>query len=89
METTITLTATEALALSYVAADPQDYVKSAMAVSIKRAEDEIVQLTVAHCLDNGIAVPATRDAIVAAAFDLGVVKTAEARNAEALAQQGL
>jgi len=39
METTITLTATEALALSYVAADPQDYVKSAMAVSIKRAED--------------------------------------------------
>ena len=85
METTITLTSTEALALSFVAADPQDYVKSAMSVSIKRAADEIVQLTVQHCLDNGIQVPATREAIVQYAFDNAIVKTAAQRNAEAQA----
>jgi hypothetical protein len=36
-----------------------------------------------HCNDNEIAMAVGKDAQVAQAFTLGVVKTAEARNAEA------
>lgn len=86
METTITLTSTEALALSYVASDPEDYVKSAMSVAIKRAEEEIVQLTVQHCLTHGFQIPATRELIVAYAFKNALVKTAAERELEAVNQ---
>jgi len=50
------------------------------------ANDEIVALTVKHCLDNGIQVPTTREAVVAYAFDNALVKTAAQRNAEAQAE---
>jgi hypothetical protein len=42
-------------------------------------------MTVAYCLDNGVQVPATREEIVAYAFDNSIVKTAAVRNAEAAA----
>jgi hypothetical protein len=40
-------------------------------------------MTVQHCLDNGSQVPATREEVVAYAFDNDIVKTAAVRNAEA------
>lgn len=83
---TITLTDTQYKGLQYAAADPQDWADNAVTERARIANDEIVQMTVAHCLDNGIQVPTTREAIVAYAFDNGIVKTAAQRNEEAAAE---
>ena len=80
---TVTLTDTQDLGLQYAALSPQDWITNAVTERARIAADEIVQLTVQHCLDNGEAIPLTREAIVAHAFDHGVVKTAAQRNAEA------
>ena len=80
---TITLTDTQFKGLEYVALSPQDWAENAVTERCRIANDEIVQLTVTHCLDNGIQVPATREAIVAYAFDNDVVNTAANRQAEA------
>ena len=80
---TITLTNTQYKGLEYAAASPQDWAENAVTERCRIANDEIVQMTVAHCLDNGIQVPTTREAIVAYAFDNGIVKTAAQRNEEA------
>ena len=82
---TITLTDTQYKGLEYAAASPQDWAENAVTERARIANDEIVQMTVAHCLDNGIQVPTTREAIVAYAFDNGIVKTAAQRNADAAA----
>ena len=83
---TITLTDTQYKGLEYAAASPQDWAENAVTERCRIANDEIVQMTVAHCLDNGTQVPTTREAIVAYAFDNGIVKTAAQRNAEAQAE---
>tara|TARA_R110002167_G_scaffold106207_3_gene272657 strand:+ start:681 stop:947 length:267 start_codon:yes stop_codon:yes gene_type:complete len=80
---TITLTDTQYKGLEYAALSPQDWADNAVTERCRIANDEIVQLTVQHCLDNGIQVPATREAIVAYAFDNDVVNTAANRQAEA------
>jgi hypothetical protein len=82
---TIELTDTQYKGLEYAALSPQEWAENAVTERARVANDEIVQLTVQHCLDNGIQVPATRELIVAYAFDNDVVKTAAVRNAEALA----
>ena len=84
---TIELTDTQYKGLEYVALSPSDWAENAVTERCRIANDEIVQLTVQHCLDNGIQVPATREAIVTYAFDNDVVKTAAARNAEAQAAE--
>ena len=83
MNITITLTPTQYKGLQYAALSPEDWATNAVTERARIANDEIVQLTVAHCLDNGVQVPATREEIVAYAFANGVVKTAEERQAEA------
>ena len=83
---TITLTDTQYKGLEYAAASPQDWAENAVTERCRIANDEIVQMTVSHCLDNGIQVPTTREAIVAYAFDNGIVKTAAQRNEEAQAE---
>ena len=83
---TITLTETQYKGLEYAALSPQDWAENAVIERARIANDEIVNLTVQHCLDNGIQVPATREEIVAYAFDNGVVKTAAVRQAEADAE---
>lgn len=80
---TVTLTETQYKGLQYVAADPQEWTENAVTERCRIANDEIVQLTVAYCLDNGVQIPATREEIVAYAFDNGIVKTAAQRNEEA------
>ena len=82
---TIALTDTQYKGLEYAALSPEDWAINAVTERCRIANDEIVQLTVQHCLDNGIQVPATRDAIVQYAFDNAIVKTAAQRNAEAQA----
>ena len=84
---TITLTDTQYKGLEYAALSPQDWAENAVTERCRIANDEIVDLTVKHCLDNGIQVPATREAIVQYAFDNDIVKTATVRQAEAEAAE--
>jgi len=79
---TIELTDTQYKGLQYAAADPQDWAENAITERARIANDEIVKITVDYCLDNGIAVPATREEIVAYAFDNDVVKTGAQRETE-------
>jgi len=85
---TIELTDTQYKGLEYVALSPEDWSENAVTERCRIANDEIVNITVQHCLDNGIQVPATREEIVAYAFDNDVVKTVAVRNAEAEAELG-
>ena len=82
MDITITLTETQYKGLQYVSASPQEWAENAVTNRARIATDEIVNIVVQHCLDNGIQVPATREEIVAYGFDNDIVKTAEQRNAE-------
>ena len=86
MNYTITLTAAEDAALSYVAFSQDDWVQNAVHERCRIAVDEIVALTVQKCLDTGVQLPGTKDDIVALAFERGWVKTAAQRQAEAEAE---
>ena len=81
----IELTDTQFKGLEYAALSPSDWAENAVTERCRIANDEIVDITVKHCLDNGIQVPATRELIVDYAFDNDIVKTAAVRNAEAQA----
>lgn len=80
---TVTLTDTQYKGLEYAALSPQEWADNALTNRARIANDEIVNLTVEYCLDNGVQVPATREEIVAYAFANDVVKTAVERQAEA------
>ena len=80
---TVTLTDTENKALEYAAVSVQDWADNALTNRARIAKDEIIALLVAHCNANGISIATGEDAQVTQAFDLEVVKTAAARNAEA------
>ena len=80
---TITLTEIQYKGLEYAALSPEEWAINAVTERCRIANDEIVQLTVQHCLDNGEAIPLTREAIVTHAFEHGVVKTSVERQAEA------
>ena len=82
-EIKVTLTDTELKCLEYAAASPQDWADNALTNRARIAKDEIIALLVAHCNANSVALAVGEDAQVAQAFELGVVKTAAARNAEA------
>jgi len=83
---TITLTDTQYKGLEYAAFSPQEWAENAITNRARIANDEVVDIVVKHCLDNGIQVPATREDIVAYGFDNGIVKTAAVRQAEAEAE---
>jgi hypothetical protein len=84
---TVTLTDTQYKGLEYAALSPQEWADNALTNRARIANDEIVNLTVEYCLDNGVQVPATREEIIAYAFANDVVKTAAERQAEAEAAQ--
>ena len=80
---TITLTDTQYKGLEYAALSPQEWADNVITERCRIANNEIVDITVKHCLDNGVQVPATREAVVAYAFDNDIIKTAAERQAEA------
>lgn len=80
---TIELTDTQYKGLEYAAMSPEEWAINAVTERCRIANDEIVQLTVQHCLDNGEAIPLTREDIVAYAFANDIVATAAERQAEA------
>ena len=81
---TVTITATEQKCMEYVAADVQDWADNALTNRARIAKDEIIALLVAHCNANDVAIATGEDAQITQAYELEVVKTAAARNAEAL-----
>ena len=84
---TIELTDTQYKGLQYAAVSPEDWAENAVTNRARIANDEIVDITVKYCLDNGVQVPSTREDIVAYAFENEIVKTAQQRNEEAQAAQ--
>jgi len=80
---TITLTDTQYKGLQYAAADPQDWADNAVTDRARVANDEIILMYTNRALDEGVAIPATRELIVADAFTRGWAKTAAQVNAEA------
>lgn len=82
---TIEVTDTELKCMEYCAASPQDWADNAVTNRARIAGDEIVAAIIAHCNENSIALAVGRDAQIAQAFELEVVKTAVQRNEEALA----
>jgi len=79
---TVSLTDTENKCLEYATADVQDWADNALANRARIAKDEIISALVAHCNANDIAIATGEDAQVTQAYDLEVVKTAAAKNAE-------
>ena len=80
---TITLTDTQYKGLQYAALDPQDWADNAVTNRARIANDEIISMYTNRALDEGVAIPATRELIVADAFTRGWAKTAAQRNTEA------
>jgi len=58
---TIELTDTQYKGLEYAALSPEDWAENAVTERCRIANDEIVDITVKHCLDNGEQIPATRE----------------------------
>ena len=83
---TITLTEAQEKALSCVALSPQEWAENAVYNQCRMAIDEIYNSEVARMIDDPsiTSIPADKDAVVLAAD----VKSAEQRDAEALAAMG-
>ena len=82
---TITLTDTQYKGLEYCALDPQEWADNALTNRARIANEEIIQMYTTRALDEGVAIPATRELIVADAFTRGWAKTAAEQSAEAQA----
>ena len=87
MDYKITLTDTEDKALSYASLSQQDWIDNAVHNRCRIAIDEIVKIYTERALDEGVQIPATREAIVDDAFARGWVKTGKQRNEEAQSNQ--
>ena len=87
MDYTITITDTQKKGLEYVAADVDEWVTNAATARASVAIKEIIELNTAHCNANSIAIAVGEDAQVQQAYDLGIIKTAAQRNAEASASK--
>ena len=80
---TVTLTDTELKGLEYCALDPQEWADNALTNRARIANEEIIQMYTTRALDEGVAIPATRELIVADAFTKGWAQTAAEVNAAA------
>lgn len=82
VDITVSLTDTENKCLEYAAASVQEWADNALQNRARIAKEEIIKLNTEHCNKNTIAIAVGEDAQITQAYDLGVVKTAAARNAE-------
>ena len=73
---TITLTDTQLKGLEYCAVSTQEWADNILTNRARIANDEIVQMYTTRALDEGVAIPATRELIVSDAFTRGWAKTA-------------
>ena len=77
----IEITEAEQKALEYVAVSVQDWVDNAATDRARIAIDEIVSLYTTRALDEGVAIPATREQIITDAYARGWIDTAANRAA--------
>lgn len=70
---TITLTDAEDKAFSYVAYSQQEWIDNAVHERCRLAIEDIVKITVEKCLETGVQIPSTKDAMVELAFAEGWV----------------
>ena len=82
MDYTTTLTDTEKKSMEYITLDVKEWIANAAKNRARIAKQEIIALNTAHCNANSIAIAVGEDAQVAQAYSLGVIKTAEQREAE-------
>ena len=80
---TVSLTDTQKKAMEYLVINPQEFLDNFAHETARKSADEIIAMYTTRALDEGVAIPATRELIVADAFTRGWAKTAEQRNAEA------
>ena len=80
---TVNITDTEEKALNYVCVDITTFTENFIKNRARKAKEEIVDLNMKHCNENGIAIGVGVTAQIDQAFSLGVVKTAEQRNIDA------
>lgn len=83
MQHTVTLTATQAKAMSHITESVSDYIQNFASNRGDAAINDISQAVIRHCFANGIDLPATQDAMIDFAFDTGLAKTAEQIRIEA------
>ena len=67
--------------LDYVMVGIQTWIDNAVATQIRISQQEIIKLNMEHCNANGISIGVGVTAQVEQAYTLGIVTTAEARNA--------
>jgi hypothetical protein len=80
---TIEYTETEDLAMHWAALSADEWIQNAAHERARIAIEEIVKIAVEKFLESGQTIPGSREAIVAAAFANGWVKSAADRNVEA------
>jgi len=80
---TVTLTDTQLKGMQYAAYSPQEWCDNAITNRADEAVKRIVDTVVQHCMDNDIAIPSTREAIVTYGFDNDIVMTGVDRAAAA------
>ena len=78
----IEITETEFKAMQYIALSVQEWTSNAVTERARVALDDIVDLTVKKCLELGIQIPSSKEAMVDLAYEQEWIKTAEQRNAE-------
>jgi len=88
MTKTITTEISDAMykALESAALDPAEWAKSAIELRCREAYNEIYRTTVDRYLEEGIAIPSSKDEIVMDAFTRGWAKTVAQSNAESDAE---
>jgi len=84
----IEITEAQQKALEYVAVSVQDWVDNATTDRARIAIDEIVSLYTARALDEGVAIPATREQIITDAYARGWIDTAANRVASSSNGEG-
>ena len=80
---TITLTDSQYKGLEYVALSPEDWAVNFVTERARRANDEIVEITMRHFFENQENIPMSRDEIISYAFENGIVESASKRNEDA------
>ena len=87
MDYTITLNDVQKKAMEYVAVDVDEWITNAAVHRANKGIKEIVELNIAHCNANSIAVAVGEAAQVDQAYSLEVVKTGAQRNIDAAAEE--
>ena len=77
----VTTTDHEEKCLNFNIVGIQTWIDNAVAAQIQLSQQEIVKINMEHCNANGISIGVGVTAQVEQAYTLGIVTTAEARNA--------